>query len=522
MAGNTAYLVPHGAVRTLVMGFEGRRATKEEMNEMRRLVEKECRKGKKGVVNLSNFATDLKKNRKIETKGINAFVLLFIVIVIATLLTYIVPAGQYERVKVDARELIDPDSFQFVESSPSNVLDMVSSIHTGMVRGADIIFFVLVVGGAFGILAATGALDALVVTISTKLASQEKLLIPILMLFFSAAGSLMGMAEETLVYIGILVPMAIALRFDAITGFAIVMLGASVGFTSAVMNPFTVGVAQGIADLPTFSGIGLRLVLFAVLYLAAVIYVYRYATKVKNNPELGFYGRYERADSGESADTGKKMETRHKWVLFTFLLNFVVLVFGVMKYGWYITEISGLFLLFGIIIGIVGRLSPGGIANSFIKGASNLIEGALIIGVAQAILVIFEDGGLMDTILYFATNAIDHLPPALTAVGMYILQLVLNFLVPSGSGQAALTMPIMVPLSDLVGVTRQVAVLAYQLGDGITNMIYPTVGFFMAGLALAGIPWSRWIKWILPFFLFELVVGVVVLIVAQWIGYGPF
>ncbi|MBS4191894.1 YfcC family protein [Bacillus sp. FJAT-49705] len=471
---------------------------------------------------MSDLETKLKVDEVKESKGINAFVLLFCVIIIAAILSYILPSGQYERTEVDGRTIINPDSFQFVDPNPIGFLDIFNSIHTGMVEGSGIIFFVFIIGGAFGILAATGALDSFISVLSHRLAKREKLIIPVLMLFFAAGGSLMGMAEETLVYIGILVPLAIALGFDAITGLAIVSLGASVGFTAAVMNPFTVGVAQGIAELPTFSGIAFRLILFVVLYAVAVIYIYRYAGKVKDNPSIGFYGNYKQGNKDALLNVNTKMETRHKWVLIIFLLNFVVLIFGVIKYGWYITEIAGLFLLFGIIIGLVGKLSSSDIAENFIKGAGNIISGALVIGVAHAILVLFNSANLTDTILYYAAQAIDSIPPTLTAVGMFIFQLCLNFLVPSGSGQAALTMPIMAPLADLVGVTRQTAVLAYQFGDGMSNIFFPTVGFFMAGLALAGIPWGRWIKWVFPFFLIQITIGIMALIIAQVIQYGPF
>ena len=302
-----------------------------------------------------------------------------------------------------------------------------------------------------------------------------------------------------------------------------VSVGASVGFTAAIMNPFTVGVAQGIAELPTFSGMGFRIVLFIALYIVAVIYVYRYAGKVKKDPSIGFYGDNNLSkNEATSIDLNTKMEARHKWVLLVFLLNFIVLVFGVTKYGWFLTEIAGLFLFFSIIIGLVGGQSPNDIADHFVKGAGNLIGGALIIGFAQAILVLLNSAGLMDTILYYSSAAIDSLPSAFTTIGMFFLQMFLNFFIPSGSGQAALTMPIMAPLSDLVGITRQTAVLAFQLGDGISNMIFPTSGFFMAGLALAGIPWGRWIKWIFPFILIEITIAIVALMIAQWIHYGPF
>ena len=466
---------------------------------------------------LENPKMDIK-----ESKGINAFVLIFIVILIATILTYILPAGQYERVEVDGRSVVDPATFTFVESSPVGFMEIFNSIHLGMIEGSGIIFFVFIVGGAFGILKATGALEALVKLISLRLADKATLLIPVLMLFFAAGGTLMGMAEETLVYIGILVPLAIALRFDVITGFAIVSLGASVGFSAAVMNPFTVGVAQGISELPTFSGIGLRLALLATLYIAATWYVLRHAKKVKNNPGLGFYGKYDPTSTVVSFDEDFKMGTRHKIILFTFLLNFIVLIYGVLKLGWYITEIAGLFLFFGIVIGLIGKLSPSNVAESFLDGAKEMIPGALVIGVAQAILVIFKSGSLMDTILYYASNIIGDLPPVLSAIGMFIFQLCFNFIIPSGSGQAALTMPIMAPLSDLIGVTRQTAVLAFQLGDGLSNILFPTVGFFMAGLALAGIPWSKWVRWVFPFLLIEIGIGIVFLIIAQMTQYGPF
>ena len=458
-----------------------------------------------------------------EKKGlnINAFVLLFFVIVIAAILTYIIPAGEYERVEKAGRTLVVPNSFHFTDSAPVGFFDIFKSIHTGMVNGAGIIFFILIIGGAFGILKATGALDALIYNLTRKLTNRELWLIPVLMLFFAAGGTLMGMAEETIVYIAIITPLAIALKLDAIVGFAIVSLGANIGFMSAVLNPFNIGVAQSIAQLPTFSGFGLRLILLATLYLAGVLFVYRYAKKIKANPQLRYIGNLpENITAANEPEI--KLTARHKWILSIFLLNFAVLIFGVIKYGWYITEIASLFLLFGIIIGIVGKLNPNKMAESFIDGAKELIGGALIIGFAQAILVVIQDGKIIDSVLYYAASMLGHLTPTLNAIGMFIVQLFLNFLVPSGSGQAALTMPILAPLSDLVGVTRQTAVLAFQLGDGISNSLFPTAGVLLAGLAVAGIPFTKWIKWVMPFIFIEIVIAIVFLVIAQMINYGPF
>lgn len=456
-----------------------------------------------------------------KPKNFNVFVLIFCLIILSAILTYIVPAGQFDRTEVDGRSVIQADSFQYVDTEPLGLLDIFSSVHTGMVNGASTIFFVLIIGGTFGVFAATGALDAFIAMISRKMANREKLLIPILMLFFAVAGSLMGMSDEIIVYIAILVPLTIALGFDAMTGFAMVTIGASIGFTSAVMNPFTVGIAQGIAELPTFSGMGFRIVIFIVMYIAAATYVYRYASKVKKDPSIGIYGKFKRGEVKAGANPDQKMTRSHKLVLIAFLVSYIVLIFGVTKYGWYITEIAGLFFLFAIIMGVLGKLSPSSIADNFIAGAKDLLGGAMIIGFAQAILVIFNSAGLMDTLLYHASNLLGNVPGTLSAVGMFFLQLILNFFVPSGSGQAALTMPLMAPLSDMIGVTRQTAVLAYQFGDGISKALFPT-GNIIAALAVGGISYGKWVKWFLPFFIIQFIIAIVALIIAQLIQYGPF
>lgn len=462
------------------------------------------------------------KKNKSDGKGINAYVLIFALIVISAILTYIVPAGQYETVTKDGRDILVPESFKFVENTPIGFLEIFTSIHSGMVNGAGTIFFVLIIGGVFGIINATGALDTFVVSFARKMKNRDKLLIPALMLFFGICGATMGMSDEVAVYVALLVPLTIALGFDAVTGFAIVVVGASMGFTAGFLNPFSTGVAQGISQLPTFSGIGYRLIVFAVFYIAASWYVYRHAMKVKRNPELGIYGKFDRFSAHTKDDKDAKMTLRHKLVLIVFMMNFVVLIIGVMKYDWYITEIAGLFLLFGIIMGIIGKLSPSEIAESFVKGAGELIGGALIIGLAQAVLYIFNEGGLMDTILHYASIALNDIPSTFTAVGMMFLQMCINFLVPSQSGQAALTMPIMAPLADLVGITRQTAVLAFQLGDGLAASLFPTNGALIAALAVAGIPWNKWVRWYFPFFIIVTILSIILLVIAEMMNYGPF
>lgn len=458
-----------------------------------------------------------KKQRKI-----NVFALLLGVLLIATVLTYILPAGDYNRVEVDGRTEIDAKSFKWVDSTPVGPFEMVKAIHTGLVEAANIIFFVLIIGGFFGVLSATGTVDVLITTMAKKLASREKLLIPIMMLFFAAGGSLMGMAEETLAYIPLLIPLTLALGFDVITGTAIVLLGASAGFTTAVMNPFTVGVAQGIAELPLFSGMGYRLVLFVIVYLVSVIFVYRYAMKVKRNPALGFYGNYSKDEAGNILNSGAKLELKHKLILGAFLLNYVILAFGVIKFKWYITEIASLFILLTIVVGIIGKLNIEKMVKNFVDGSAVLIGGALIIGLSRATLVVLNEGHIIDPMLHEVSEAIKHIPAFWSVVGMFNFQALIHFILASGSGHAMLTMPIMTPLADLVGITRQTAVLSFSFADGIGNIIFPTAGTLMAGLAIAGIPWTKWARWVLPLVLIQYGIGLIAVIIAHAMNYGPF
>ncbi|MGF0472358.1 YfcC family protein [Lysinibacillus fusiformis] len=463
-----------------------------------------------------------KKEDEPRIKGINAFVLMFIIILVMSLLTYILPAGQYERVESNGRMVVDPDSFQYISSNPVGFLEIFNSVHLGMLEGAPIILFVFLFGGALGIMQKTGAIDSFIKVMASKFGKKEYVLIPILVLIFASLGTLIGSAEDTLVYIAIIIPLTMALGMDAMTGFAIVMLGTlATGFTSGITNPFNIGVAQTIAELPMYSGMSYRIVVFVVFYMLTVLFIYKHAKKVKLDPSQGIYGKFNPEESIK-IDLDFKISTRHLLALFVLLGNFVALIVGVIKFQWYISEIGGIFLLSSIIMSIICKIGPNKMAEGFITGARDMVEGALIIGFAQTILVITTNGGLIDTILHFVSNAVSVLPASINAVGMFLLQLCLNFLVPSGSGQAALTMPIMTPLADLIGVTRQTAVLAFQFGDGISNMVIPTSGVLLAGLAIAGIPFSKWVRWVFPYFLIQTSLAIILLVIAHLINYGPF
>lgn len=453
----------------------------------------------------------------------HVLVLLFMIIILAAVSTYIFTPGVYERVDKGGRTVVAPDSYYRVERNPVGIFGILQSVPKGLNEVGYIVFFIFIVGGAFGIISETGAVDAGIAALTRVLQGREKMIIPVIMLVFSLGGAMLGLAEETLPFIPAMVPLAIVLGFDSITGVAMVLLGAGAGFAGAYMNPFTVGIAQGIADLPLFSGMGFRFVVWLIITGIAIAYVYIYASKVKKNPELSLvYEDDQKREESYDSIKFDTLKTYHKGVLAVVSISFLFLIWGVTQQGWFINELSALFLGMGIIGGLVGKLGVNGTAEAFVKGAKNLTMAALIVGVARGILIVLTEGHIIDTVLNSMAFAIQGLPGYLSAVGMYVFQCFLNIIVPSGSGQAALTMPIMAPLSDLAGVTRQTAVLAYQLGDGFTNIWTPTSGYFMAGLGLAGLSWKKWAKWFLPLLGIWFIAGAVLIIIAQIINWGPF
>ncbi|ABR46886.1 C4-dicarboxylate anaerobic carrier [Alkaliphilus metalliredigens QYMF] len=455
----------------------------------------------------------------------HTYVLLFFVIVVAVVMTYIVPAGQFDRAEDPdtGRIFVVTDSFEYVEQSPVSPFGLFQAIPKGMVQASMIIFFVLMIGGAFGIIQSTGTIDAGIGTVVKTMAGREKLIIPIVMFIFSLAGAMLGIAEEVLPFYPIMIALAIALGFDSITGTAMILLGAGAGFAGAFANPFTVGIAQGISGLPLFSGLAFRIVAYVLILGSSIIYVYRYATKIQGNPELSAT-REEDQNRSYQLDLNdlQEMTGKHKAVMAVLGVGMILLALGVGLWGFYINELTALFLVMGITAGLVGGLSMNGIAEEFIKGAQDLVYGALIIGLATSIMVVMQEGNILDTVIYSLANLVQGLPTVLSAIGMFFVQTLINIFVPSGSGQAAVSMPIMAPMADVVGITRQTAVLAFQFGDGFTNVISPTSGYFMAALAIGGIRWEKWAKWMFPLFLIWSAIGIVLISIAVLIDYGPF
>lgn len=464
---------------------------------------------------------------KKKLKVPHVYVLLIAIILVCSALTYVIPAGNYDMMTIETdsgtREVVDPSTYHSTESSPVNVMGFLSSIPRGMNEAAGIIFFIFIVGGSFGVLQDTGAIEAGLGRLTRTFSGKETLLIPVIMLAFSCGGAIIGMAEETLPFIPIMVSLCIALGFDSMTGTAMVLMGAGAGFAGAFMNPFTIGVAQGIAELPLFSGLWYRVIVFFVMVSIAIIFVMRYASKIKKNPELSpMYEIDRKREDNLDLSNLHEFGTREKVILLVFVASIILLIYGVVKYGWYFNQISALFLGMAIVVGLIGNLGFNGFAESLGKGMAAVAAGALIVGFARGILVVLTDGNIIHTILYSSANLLSTLPSAVTAVGMYVFQCLLNFIIPSGSGQAAVSIPILAPLADMVGVTRQTAVLAFQLGDGISNIFTPTSGYFMAGLALAKIPWVKWAKWILPAIITWYLTGAAFIVIAQIMHFGPF
>jgi len=318
------------------------------------------------------------------------------------------------------------------------------------------------------------------------------------MFVFSLAGATFGMSEENLVFILITIPLAISLGYDSIVGVAIPFIATGAGFAGAFSNPFTIGIAQKIADVQIFSGWEYRLVVWVLMTLAAIIWVMMYANSIEKNPALSpMYDIDKRVDWTKS-DSASQLEfnTPRKLVMLIFFAGLILLIIGVSVFGWHINEIAALFLGMGIASAIVYRIKLDKMIDAFIHGAKDMVHASLVIALSKGILLIATDGKIIDTILFGVAGLMDGLPKAITVEMMFIVQSFLNFFVPSGSGQAALTMPIMAPLSDLLGITRQTAVLAFQFGDGLSNMFIPTSGVTMGILAIAKIPYNIWLKWI--------------------------
>ena len=419
----------------------------------------------------------------------NTYVIIAALIVLCAVLTWFVPGGTY--VTGEDGTL----SYERVEAAPQT-WQVFSAVYHGFVKQAGIIIFILVVGGAFWLLNATGAVTAGISRFIARVGRRDKWVLVSITVLFSLAGAVFGMSEETIPFVGIVVPLVVSMGYDALMGMLIVYVASNIGFSAAFLNPFTVGIAQDMAGLPLFSGMGYRVFCWAVLTALTALFVVFYAHKTRKAP----------AEAVRLEDT--PLTTRQGWILVVLLLTVIALIVGVTVWEWYLPEITALFLGMGIVCGIIAGLGANRIAEEFLAGAKDILSAALVVGFASGIIVILQDGHVVDSILHGMQEGLDGTGPVASLSAMYGIQALINFLIPSATAKAAITIPIMAPFADMVGVSRQAMVLAFQFGDGFTNMVTPTSGVLIAALAMARIPYAKWVKWIWK--------GVVALLVIGW------
>ena len=540
------------------------------------------------------------KKRKVP----HTFVIVFCCIVVAAMMTWFIKPGKYVQEEVAGESVMTfyyqdqlPEPYAQEFHAEPQTWQVFSALFKGFEKQSGIIVFILIVGGAFWILSKSQAIDTGIMAFLgfTKRLENNKIIrkigvnniiITLIMILFSLFGSVFGMSEETIAFTLIIIPLAISMGYDSIVGVCMVYVAAHIGFSGAMLNPFTIGIAQGIADIPLFSGIGYRIVCWVILTIIGIVFVLLYANKVKKNPKLSIVyeddeywrnnaslrGRNDRSNPQLSnvdcfvADAPRN-DVASWWVygivtavlvycairypmtamkvgnststlpllpigaglfalvgfftlrksvpyfILTLLFGTVYyLIVGVLGYGWYIMEIATLFLFMGVCSGLSIGKSASEIAKLFIEGMGDILSAAVVVGLAAGIVIVLQDGGVIDTILYGLSKSMSNLGVIASTEIMYGIQTLINIVIPSGSAKAAITMPIMAPFSDLIGISRQTTVMAFQFGDGFTNMITPTSGVLIATLGVARIPWEKWVRFIWKFIVVLIVVGGLLLI----------
>jgi len=472
-----------------------------------------------------------KQKKKIEFPHV--FILMMAITLVFALLSYVIPSSEYQMKDITytisgvekTRSVVDPNTWALTADQNVSLMQYMTSFMRGMEATADIIFYIFIVVGSFYILNETAAVTAGIGKLIKRMGNKTLIIVPVLGAIFGIFGSTAGLFEETLAFIPILLPIFLGMGYDSLLAVAVVIGGAIAGWAGTVTNPFTLGVAQGIAGLPMFSGMTYHII-GTVLFIALTCSWFTwYAVRIRKDPTKSVMYEADKArDNTEKVDLDALpvFDTRRKLCLLVFIVAMVLMIWGVLKKGWYFEEISAVFLGMAIILTFVSGHGLNWFANNLCKGMESMIVGALVVGFARSILVVLTDADIIHTILHAMSSFLSSLPGYFNVVGQYIFQCLLNYIVPSGSGQAAVTMPIMAPLADMTGVTRQTACLCEVFGDAISNVFTPTSGAFMAGLALADIPWNKWVKFYWPIICMQYGLGLILVIVAQAIHLGPF
>ena len=443
----------------------------------------------------------------------DALVLIFGLILAAQLATYVLPAGEFER---EGRQVVR-GTYHAVEAAPLPIFTFLTAVPAGLADAADIIFFILIVGGVFGVLRATGAIDALIGLAIHRLGGRPVLLVGGIVTLFAVGSSTVGMAEEYMPFVPLMVTMCLALRMDAVVALGIIYVGAGVGYGCAALNPFTVLIAQNIAGVALTSGQGVRWLLLAVCLVIGVHHTLRYMRRVQADPDRSLV--HDVSYTGFDLPADVRLTPARLAVVALFVAGVGLFVYGVGVHEWYLTELTAVFLGMALAAAVAARLSPNRVARAFCTGAAELTTTAIIVGFARTIQVVLTEGQVIDTVIHGLASPLQAFPGHVAALGMLAVQTLCNLFIPSGSGQAYVTMPIMAPIADLTGLTRQTAVLAYQFGDGFTNMVVPTNSLLMGMLALARIPYQRWLRFVVPLLVKLYAVAILALILAVHLGY---
>jgi uncharacterized ion transporter superfamily protein YfcC len=470
----------------------------------------------------------------------HVFIFLSIIILFCSILTYIIPSGSYERTTRKFGEIeqsvVVPGSYQelpkhfsvkgfFInenvegKASPISLLGLFTAIPKGMQQSAALIFFVFIVGAIFNIIIYTGTINAVLFFLIAKFRHSPTTLLFLIYLVVSMASSFLGVATELIPLIPIFLLLTKELGYDRMFGFALITLPIFIGWSTAITNPFNVTIAQQIAELPLGSGMGLRVTLFIIFLVIGFSYLMRYGRRVKQNKISSFTSNNSFEIAGINNIEKQSFTTRHFLILPVLIVGYSIIMFAVQTIGWGLIEMTGGFIGIGILVILISGLSGDESMDAFVKGLETMIIPALVVGVARGISVVMQEGLIIDTILDHAANNLMSLPKFIAGEGMLIFQSTLNFIIPSASGQALVSMPLMTPLADLVGISRQTGVLAYVLGDGISNLVIPTNGVLMAMLGLAAIPFGKWFRFVLPLFLILIGLAMLSILVAILIGY---
>ncbi len=451
----------------------------------------------------------------------NTLTLLFFLMVAALIATWVIPQGAFQtELNAQGRAMVVPGSFAVVEQGERlSPLALFTAVPRAFAAAGDIIFFLFIIGGVLAVIRATGTIDALLGRLLQRFGKRPALLIATVIFSFALASSAVGSSGEYIPFVLILVALCRAMRMDPMTAVAMIICGYGVGYGVAAFNPYTVVVAQGVADLPTYSGWPVRLALLLPFGLIAIHHVWSYADQVRRDPGASLVFDDRPVEPAVAPADYPPMTAGHAFIVLGFFAALGTAVWGIATRGWYLNELGAAFLILGLVAAAISGLGPSLTAEKFIQGARELTETALLVGIARGIALIMEDGQILHTIVHYLSLPLSRVGAELSAVGMLAIQSVLNLFVPSGSGQAFVTMPLMAPLSDIVGVSRQVAVLAYQLGDGLTNMIIPTNAILMGMLGMAGISYAKWLRFAWPLMLKFFVLAAVVLVGAVWLGF---